>query len=168
MNKTNQNIVSGTVFDKDYVLKKMINHYHKYGKIIVAYDFDGTVHPEHPEDEQVCEMIRDLLEECSKYDDFAMIVSTCRGDDTIEDVVIPYLDFHGIRHDKINEQSDSIDPEIKKTLSTKIMCDIFLDNYAGLDSTYSTLCRFLMWLKVFKGESCISGDFFIDTDIIKI
>ena len=143
----------GTALDPNYNLKRLICNYKKHGRIIVAYDFDDTVHPTHQNDDKSCKLVRDLLIKCSKYtEDITMICYTCRGNDVVINNVIPYLDECGIRHDKVNEQSDTLDPDVRQSLSCKLLYSIFLDDLSGLRESFSVLSKFLIWLQVQKGE----------------
>lgn len=140
----------GTIFDPAFNLKSLIAKYRKHGKIIVAYDFDDTVYvSDEQASDEACALIRELLVECSKYpDDIAMVCYTCRDGDTIKDEVIPFLDEHRIRYDKINENMDNVDDS---NMSDKLVFSIFLDNLAGCGEAYSTLSRFIVWLMSEKG-----------------
>lgn len=136
-----------------WMLKMMVDQYKKHGRVIVAYDFDDTVYTEKEELKEICYNVCTLLSECSKYpDDIRMVCFTCRGDDTIYDTVIPFLDKMNIAYEKINEQIDDLPEKLSQGLSNKILYTIFLDDYCGLLFTYSVLLQFITWLKVYKGE----------------
>lgn len=142
-----------TPYTREYDLSVLVRDYYKFGRIIVAYDYDGTVHPDDEYQVSTCDQICKLLEKCSHYtDDIDMICYTCRGDITLYTEVIPYLDEKGIRHDKLNENSDHIPEEKKETYSSKILYTIFLENRAGLLHTYHVLSNFLAWLRVKREE----------------
>lgn len=144
---------NGNPFSRKWALGRLIKEYNEYGRIIVAYDFDDTVSCNHSENDDSCKMVRILLRVCSKYkDDIDMICYTCRGDKEVESDVIPFLDRYEIRHDKINENSDHITEETRKTLSQKPIYSIFLDDKAGLYWSYNILADFIRWLKYIKGE----------------
>lgn len=148
-------MIDNSPFSEEWVLQKMIEDYKKYGRIIVAYDFDSTVHTCDKNAEEACKIVRALLRICSKYtDDIDMICFTCRGDRDVKSLVIPYLDEEGIRHDKINENSDNVSKKVRKTLSCKIMYTVFLDDKAGLREATSILRKFITWLMNEKIVQC--------------
>lgn len=132
----NVGYVTDTYMHRQHCIQQLINDYHKYGRIIVAYDFDDTVRPDDGCD---CSYVTELLAECSKIDERYMICFTCRTEPY--DEVISYLDSNGIRHDKINDNADDIEFET----SRKILYSVFLDNRAGLKSAYEILVGFLKW-----------------------
>ena len=131
----------------------LIDNFNKYGRLIVAYDFDDTVKPG---DGYCCDQVVELLQECSKYSELYMICFTCRSSKEDLKEAADYLDELDIRHDKINENA----PDIDFKTSNKILFSIFLDNRAGLQSAYITLSRFLIWLKIQKGETTDTFDLF--------
>lgn len=130
--------VSDTFISKQRAIDRLISEYHRFGRIIVAYDFDDTVVPQSGEN---CSYVVELLQECSKIDTIAMVCFTCRSsnDDLME--VRRNLDRLEIRWDRINDNVEGCPFET----SRKILYSIFLDDRAGLGAAYETLVGFLKW-----------------------
>ena len=132
-----------TFFSTEKCIETLIDDYKKYGRIIVAYDYDDTVEPSTPE--YSCTNVVKLLQLCSKFNDFEMICFTARA--TVKDVedALTNLDSLGIRHDAVNEDCYRIKKEVDHQCESKIMFSIFLDNRAGLESAYKILLGFVEW-----------------------
>lgn len=130
-------------FDINVALDKLKSTYEKYGKIIVAYDYDDTVCPSEPI--YNCDNVVKLLRLCSKFDDFEMICFTARSTpETIEEVR-DSLNNLGIRYDTINDNTDRIKKEMELTHPSKVLYGIFLDDKAGLGEAYRILVNFIEW-----------------------
>ena len=130
-----------TFFDRKILVERLKSDYKKYGRIIIAYDFDDTVKPSNPNYD--CSSVVKLLQLCSKLNDIEMICFTARRmTDQIKEVE-QILDSLNIRHDAINDDCYRIKNEIDKNCESKVMYSIFLDDRAGLDSAFYTLLEFL-------------------------
>ncbi len=140
--------------DFETALERLIEEYLEHGKIIVAYDFDDTVctytkgnpEPTHlrKANEEICQLLRDLRE----YATF--IVWTCRSDNEESqwgDVGSPlqaakrWLNDHDVPYDLVNE-----DGKVAYG-GRKIYANIFLDDRAGLATSYEMLKEFLRRVK---------------------
>lgn len=136
--------------DFEKAMQRLMDEYKEHGKIIVAYDFDDTVctytkgNPEptylRKANEEICQLLRDLRD----YATF--IVWTCRSDNEESqwgDVGSPleaakkWLDEHEVPYDFVNE-----DGHVKYG-GRKIYANIFLDDRAGLATSYEILKEFL-------------------------
>ena len=133
--------VDNIAYSKDHYLNlqnsviRLLEEWDKYGKLIVAYDFDDTVCPSDNRPE--CRQIIELLRECKKQGCY-MIVFTCRPYEEY-DFVRKFLDDNDIPYDMINDN----DPEVKLSTSRKIFYNIFLDDRCGLKSAYEIMVRTL-------------------------
>ena len=125
-------------------INQLIEDYKKYGKLIIAYDFDDTVKPSLPN--YSCNQVIELLQVCSGLSVFNMVCFTCRYKKEDLNEVVEYLDKLHIRHDCINENH----PDCQIETSRKIFFNVFLDNRAGLKSAYEILVGFLDW---YRGEN---------------
>ena len=128
-----------TFFDVDKLTESLINDYRKYGKIIIAYDFDDTVFPSKPD--YHCKNVVKLLQLCTE-----MICYTARSTEKMLDEVRKELKRNRIRFDAINDNIPRIKQEVEITCPSKVMFGVFLDNRAGLESAYKALLNFLDWL----------------------
>ena len=52
-------------FNKENCKKRLLEEYHRYGKLIVAFDFDNTIYDYHNDGGDYSEVIK-LLRDCSK------------------------------------------------------------------------------------------------------
>lgn len=132
-----------TFFSIEKCIESLKSDYKKYGRIIVAYDYDDTVEPSKPE--YSCENVVKLLQLCSKFNDFEMICFTARS--TVNDIAEAKerLSKLNIRYDAINEDCYRIKQEVDHECESKVMFSVFLDNRAGLESAYKILLGFVEW-----------------------
>ena len=133
-----------TFFDTDKLTESLINDYRKYGKLIIAYDFDDTVFPSKPD--YHCKNVVKLLQLCSRLSCTEMVCYTARSTEEMIDEVKKELNRLNIRYDAINDNVPRIKAEIEITCPSKVMFGVFLDNRAGLESAYKALVNFLDWL----------------------
>ena len=119
--------------------QRLIDEYKKYGKLIVAYDFDNTVYDFHSKGYRFDNVI-DLIRECRKLG-FYLIVYTCSKEDRYK-LIKDYLVSHNIPFNSINENS----PEINFAHG-KLYYNILLDDRAGLTSAYKSLKECIEYIK---------------------
>lgn len=119
--------------DEEIVFNRLKNTYIKYGRIIVAYDFDATVYPA-----DQCKDVIKLLKSLPEYT--LMIVFTARPQDELEFVKLS-LDQENIPYNYINKDENG-----EEIFKRKIYYDIFLDDKAGLLSAYNILKKFVEWV----------------------
>lgn len=123
-------------------LSRLLTEYQKYGRLIVAFDFDETVHDFHKKGYKFPKVIK-LLKELKKIDCF-LICFTANSD---ENYVKDYLLRHKIPFDTINEDSPYF-----STGSRKIYYNVLLDDRAGLLGVYRELKTFLNIIKRTKKD----------------
>lgn len=130
-------------FDREEVIKRLLHEYQKFGKILVAYDFDDTVF--NSDDGTSNEDIVELIIEIRPYTH--LIVYTARyygSHDVYNDIrdgagfVVDWLKANNVSYDTINKNVVYISVE-----GRKVYYDAFLDDKAGLKETYETLKEFL-------------------------
>lgn len=121
-------------FDEEAVINRLLEEWEKYGKLIVAYDFDNTVYDLYKNGSTYDQLI-ELLKTCKQMG-CVMIVFTCRPIEEYE-IVENYLKENDIPFDYINEN----DPSIEFNTSRKIFYNIFFDDRAGLKYTYELMVR---------------------------
>lgn len=134
---------SDTFFSIEKCIETLKNDYKKYGRVIIAYDFDDTVKPSNLE--YKCDAVVKLLQLCSKFSDFEMICFTARTKKSDINEVKDVLGKLNIRCDAINEDCYRIQQQTEYEHESKILFSVFLDNRAGLDSAYKTLLGFVEW-----------------------
>lgn len=138
--------MSGMIADRYltsyYSIKRLIEEYEKYGRLIIAVDFDSTLYDYHKRGDtfpKVIELIREARELGCK-----IIIYTCRPKEKHEEV-IEYLKTNNIPFDTINE------PIVKlgetDGYGSKIFYSHFLDDRAGLESAYWNLCEAFKLIK---------------------
>lgn len=121
------------------VYNRLKDEYDKYGKIIIAYDYDDTVFDFHNK-KRTYENVIQLLKEFREYAYF--IVYTASSDERYPEM-IEYLDKNDIPHDSINENI----PNINVPKGGKLYYNILLDDRAGLQNTYLHLCKLLDYIR---------------------
>lgn len=119
-------------------INRLVAEWTKYGKLVIAYDFDGTVYDFHKEG-FTFKMVPELLREC-KEQGAHLIVYTANSD--IE-FIKNYLDANNIPFDYINENP----PELNLPKGGKLYYNILLDDRAGLNEAYLQLQTALMIMK---------------------
>lgn len=119
--------------------KRLIAEYEQHGRIIVAYDFDGTVHDYHGVGDTF-PMIIQLLKDLREFATF--IVYTCSDEERYPEIRA-YLSQNGIPFDTINENVITLN----HSKSSKLYYNILLDDRAGLRESYQTLKEFLEYMK---------------------
>lgn len=135
--------------------EKLYDEYKKYGNLIVAVDFDGTIH-QYSEKEKL-EDIEPIVEIIKKVQDYSTIVIyTVSSEDRFE-YILNHCKKLGIRVDAINNLPASVrdkvpHKEFSETNRSKLFYNIFLDNRAGLEESYKALTQFY-FLLVFKDTS---------------
>lgn len=126
-------------FSKENCKKRLLDEYHKYGKLIVAFDYDNTIYDYHNDGGDYSEVI-ELLKDCSKLG-FEMILFTCEEDIyKIAKKQIKCLEM-GIGN-YLESLKGFIPPYIKSKLfpnSKKVYYNILLDDRAGLEESYEIL-----------------------------
>lgn len=112
-------------------VSRLVRDWKRHGKAIIAYDFDDTVYDCHGNGSDH-HKIHELLKRCQKIGAW-FIVSTCRRDDEL-DIVRDFLKRKELPYDTINENLP-----IAGFVSSKIYCNILLDDKAGLSAAYTIL-----------------------------
>lgn len=134
---------------RNNAVNRLVDEYHKYGSIIVSYDYDGTVHDYHGVGDtypRVYKLLRDLR-------DYArFIVYTCSPSDRYP-IIREYLKANDLPFDKINENIVKLNDNPK----AKLYYNILLDDRAGLGECVDILEEFLTIIK--DNETCKNTDF---------
>lgn len=131
-------ITNDPYMDAKKSINRLVAEWTKYGKLVIAYDFDGTVYDFHKEG-FTFKMVPELLREC-KEQGAHLIVYTANSD--IE-FIKNYLDANNIPFDYINENP----PELNLPKGGKLYYNILLDDRAGLNEAYLQLQTALMIMK---------------------
>ena len=111
--------------------------FEKYGKLIIAYDFDYTVH-NYQNEVFTYKYISNLLREWRPYATFVIFSAS---PESRFDYIRKYLDDHNLPYDAINEDA------INRPNTKKIYYNVFLDDRAGLYETAKILENILAKIK---------------------
>ena len=112
-------------------ISRLISEYYKYGKLIVAFDYDSTVYDYHNTGHTYDKM-KELIRKAYNIGCY-VIVYTCSGEERYPDI-ITYLKENNIPYHSINENCPDID-----FAQNKLYYNILLDDRAGLASAYADL-----------------------------
>ncbi len=123
-----------------YAFNRLLKEYKKYGQIIVAYDFDGTVHDFHKEGLGF-RIVPQLLRECKELGIAKFIVFTAREEKDYG-YIRDYLNKMDIPFDTINENILDLEKQ-----GNKLYYNILLDDRAGLKSAYDVLLGVMSCVK---------------------
>ena len=123
---------------KEMVKKRWKNELEKYGKLIIAFDFDYTVHNYREEDNFAYDVVMQLLRDWRPYAHF--IVFTASPEERYP-YIKNYLKENNIPYDKINEDI------LERNYTRKIYYNVFLDDRAGLGETVEILTEILEEIK---------------------
>lgn len=123
---------------KEMVKKRWKTELEKYGKLIIAFDFDYTVHNYREEDNFAYDVVMQLLRDWRPYAHF--IVFTASPEERYP-YIKNYLEKNNIPYDKINEDI------LERNYTRKIYYNVFLDDRAGLGETVEILTEILEEIK---------------------
>lgn len=123
---------------KENVKNRLISEYKKYGKLIIAYDFDYTIHNYRPEDNFTYDVVMSLLREWRPY---AHLIVFSASPEERYPYIKNYLHQHNIPYDAIN------DDVIERNPTRKLYYNVFLDDRAGLGETVEVLTEILQQIK---------------------
>lgn len=118
-------------FNKENCKRRLLEEYYKYGKLIVAFDFDNTIYDYHKNGGDYSEVIQ-LLQDCSKLG-FELILFTTEEDyDNLLKKIHKVDSILGTFNYRINKSSIFLE-------SKKPYYNILLDDRAGLEESYEIL-----------------------------
>lgn len=128
----------------DNQFERLKKEYEKYGKLIVAVDFDNTIFDYHGEGHTYNYMI-ELLKRLKKLGNY-IVISCCR-EESDYNFIKKYCDEIGIEIDGINENASFV-----PFRTSKLYYNVLLDDRAGLRETYNLLNRLCSWIEQ-EGEN---------------
>lgn len=117
-------------------INRLLEEWKRYGKIIIAVDYDDTLFPwgfKSEEDNKQIDEIFDLLKACKQTGAYITIWSACDKDRFIE--IEEYCKSKGLEIDSINQNPI----ELPYGKDRKIYANIFLDDRAGLQESMTVL-----------------------------
>lgn len=117
-------------FDTQTCCERLFNTWSKYGKLIVAFDFDDTIYDYHKKGHRYSRVIN-LLQRCSDLG-FTMILFSCKETSAELNNCADHCQIMGINVDYMNYS-----PILG--LSRKPFYSILLDDKAGLGQAYQIL-----------------------------
>ncbi len=112
--------------------KRLKDEYLKYGKLIIAFDFDNTVYDYHKKGDTFNNVINLLR----KLKDYAYLIVFTNSPPERYSEIENYLKEQDIPYNGINENAPSIKAE-----GRKIYYNVLLDDRAGLLQVYNELSR---------------------------
>lgn len=121
-------------------IKRIISEYEKYGKIIIAYDFDDTIYDMHGDKSEY----KDVINILKKLEDHAYFICfTCR---TFEchDLINKYIKEKELPLHTINQNIRKLD----YTMSKKPFYNILIDDRSGIINSYILLLDFYNYIEV--------------------
>lgn len=122
-------------FNQQACLERLKNEYDKYGKLIVAFDFDNTIYDFHKNEGDYSEVI-DLLKECIKLE-FDLILFTVDEDPNKVSEKVRWLVSNDLWSYKSSHFFVNTGPLFSG--SRKPYYNILLDDRAGLEESYNIL-----------------------------
>jgi hypothetical protein len=131
--------------DEENNVKRLLTEWKRYGKIIIAYDFDLTVFDFLNIGMKFDDVIN-LLKRCEKVGAY-FLVFTCRQEKDYP-IVCKYLEDINLPYNKINENVDFLKGQMT---SRKLYYNIFLDDRAGLTSAYNILLKAVEHMEYERG-----------------
>ena len=137
--------VNDPFMNRERVKDRLRSEFRRYGKLIIAYDFDYTVHNFHYEGYSY-EFVSDLLRRWRPYANF--IVFTASPESRFQ-YIKDYLNDREIPFDAINEEV------IQRGYTRKIYYNVFLDDRAGLGETAEILFELIEEIE--KGKTVYDG-----------
>ena len=122
-------------FNQQACLERLKNEYDKYGKLIVAFDYDNTIYDFHKNEGDYSEVI-DLLKECIKLE-FDLILFTVDEDPDKVSEKVRWLVSNDLWSYKSSHFFVNTGPLFSG--SRKPYYNILLDDRAGLEESYNIL-----------------------------
>lgn len=122
-------------FNQQACLERLKNEYDKYGKLIVAFDFDNTIYDFHKNEGDYSEVI-DLLKECIKLE-FDLILFTVDEDPGKVSEKVRWLVSNDLWSYKSSHFFVNTGPLFSR--SRKPYYNILLDDRVGLEESYNIL-----------------------------
>lgn len=122
-------------FNQQACLERLKNEYDKYGKLIVAFDFDNTIYDFHKNGGDYSEVI-DLLKECIKLE-FDLILFTVDENPNKVSEKVRWLVSNDLWSYKSSHFFVNTGPLFSG--SRKPYYNVLLDDRAGLEESYNIL-----------------------------
>lgn len=121
---------------------RLYNEYQKYGKLVIAYDFDNTIYDFHKKGNSYFQVM-ELLKELKRIGCICICFTANEDEEFIRD----YCKTWNIPLDKLNEN-----PDFFQSNSKKIYFNALLDDRAGLQQVYQELTLLVNIIKHNKHE----------------
>lgn len=121
--------INDPFMNRERVKDRLRREFRHYGKLIIAYDFDYTVHNFHNEGYSY-EFVSELLR---KWRPYSYLIVFSASPESRFKYIKDYLDSKNIPFDTINSDV------IKRDYTRKIYYTVFLDDRAGLGETAEIL-----------------------------
>ena len=119
---------------EDNVFNRLLEEYNRYGKIIIAYDFDDTIYDFHKKGRKYTDVI-DLLK---RWKDDAVFICFTASKPERQRAIWEYIISNDIPCDYLNEGVPGLPNGDKK-----IYYNVLLDDRAGLGEVYGILNKLI-------------------------
>lgn len=126
------------------IRQRLKEEYHKYGNLVIGFDFDNTIFDYHNIGGNF-KCIIDILKECKDLG-FTLCLYTSEPSEEKLKWKIEYCKHFGIEPDYVNES-----PIFNGT--AKPFFNILLDDRAGLENAYEVLSNVIDYVKDYKTTS---------------
>lgn len=128
-------------FGKEACKKRLLEEYKKYGKLIVAFDYDNTIFDYHNKGGDYSCVI-ELLQDCTRYG-FELVLFTSEEDEY--KIRLKQMECAKLwigTNKKVGKRWDFFPPDTHSSIfssSKKPYYNILLDDRAGLEESYEIL-----------------------------
>lgn len=132
--------------DVERFYSRIRDEYRKYGKLIIAFDFDDTVFDTHHNDWQY-EAVIQLL---NRWTGRAYFICWSASPKERFPMMQEYFDRNGIPCDAINQNAPWLSPDMRHR---KIYANVYLDDRCGITVAYWALNRLINEIE--EGKVCL-------------
>jgi hypothetical protein len=132
--------------------QRLLEEWQQHGKIIIASDFDDTIRPWRFNTQAYCDSVIHLLSECKLVGAYIIIYTACKEERF--DEIRAYCKDKGLEIDAINKNPI----ELPYGNHAKPYANIFLDDRAGLDSTFKTLSEAMYEMRAYNAGKRLDNE----------
>ncbi len=128
-------------FNKEACKKRLLEEYKKYGKLIVAFDYDNTIFDYHNKGGDYSCVI-ELLQDCTRYGFELVLFTSEENESKIKQKQIECFKLWIGNHEKVGKKWEFVFPYTQSSIlpnSKKPYYNILLDDRAGLEESYEIL-----------------------------
>jgi hypothetical protein len=131
----------------DSFIKRLVDEWRAYGKIIIGLDFDDTISPWKFTEPEWYKATVSTVQEAQKEGAFVVIHTACDPDRNAE--ITERCEKLGLKIDGINE----VPLKLPYGNHKKMFANIYLDDRAGIDNALYILSTATYWIRGIKANS---------------